>query len=265
MHLALLLVALLAYCASAAFRIAKWGPRPWVGKVGLACAVLAVLAHVGAIAWVWVQGGRIPVSDSGDSVALISVGIGIGALLLQPKERGEVLAGVLSSLAAVLLGVGLLLPSASAETDAVLSNVFFPIHALATFVGISSFALSFGVSAVFLLVRWRLKRKRLRGLGGLPSMESLDQLNTRCVIVGFLSLTLGIAAGGGWASAHGSGGLGPVVWITLVLWVWYAVAVMLRVVGGWRGKVTAQLSVFGFVGMLVSLGSVLLFSQGWHP
>lgn len=269
MHLALLLVALLAYCASAAFRIAKWGPRPWVPKAGMACAVLAVLAHLSAIGWVWAQEGRIPVSDIGDSVALISAGIGVGALLLRPKERGEVLAGVLSSLAAVLLGVGLLLPSASAETDAVLSNVFFPIHALATFVGISSFALSFGVSAVFLLVRWRLKRKRLRGLGGLPSMESLDQLNTRCVVLGFLSLTLGIAAGGGWASANGAvglgDGLGPVVWITLVLWAWYAVAVLLRVVGGWRGKITAQLSVFGFAGMLVSLGSVQLIIQGWHP
>jgi len=264
-YLALLLVALLAYCASAALRIAKWGPRPWVIQAGGAFAVLAVLAHLSAIACSWVQSGRIPLSDSGDSVALISVGIGIGALLLQPKERGEVLAGVLSSLAAVLLGVGLLLPSARAGTDAVLSSVFFPIHALAIFVGITSFSLSFGVSSVFLLVRWRLKRKRLRGLGGLPSMESLDQLNTRCVVVGFLSLTLGIAAGGGWASAHGGGVLGPVVWITLVLWAWYALAVMLRLVGGWRGKVTAQLSVFGFAGMLLSLGSVLLLSQGWHP
>ena len=265
MHLVLLLVALLAYCASAAFRIAKWGPRPWVQKAGVVCAVLAVLAHVSAIGLSWLQGGGLPVSDIGGSVALISAGIGIGSLLLRPKERGEVLAGVLSSLAAVLLGVGLLLPGAGDQTDAVLSNVFFPIHALATFVGISSFALSFGVSAVFLLVRWRLKRKRFRGIAGLPSMESLDQLNTRCVVVGFLSLTLGIAAGGGWASAHGSSGLGPVVWITLVLWAWYAFAVLLRVVGGWRGKITAQLSVFGFAGMAVSLGSVLLISQGWHP
>ncbi len=265
MHLILLLVALLAYCTSAAFRIAKWGTRPWVAKAGWISAVLAVLAHLGALGWVWADNGRLPISDSGDSVALIAAGIGVGALLLRPKERGEVLAGVLSSLAAVLLGVGLLLPSVSAETDAVLSNVFFPIHALATFVGISSFALSFGVSAVFLLVRSRLKRKKLRGLSGLPSMESLDQLNTRCVVVGFLSLTLGIAAGGGWASAHGSGGLGPVVWITLVLWGWYALAVVLRVVGGWRGKITAQLSVAGFTGMLLSLGSVLMISQGWHP
>ena len=101
MYLALLLVALLAYCASAALRIAKWGPRPWVIQAGGAFAVLAVLAHLSAIACSWVQSGRIPLSDSGDSVALISVGIGIGALLLQPKERGEVLAGVLSSLAAV--------------------------------------------------------------------------------------------------------------------------------------------------------------------
>ncbi|MED5372569.1 MAG: cytochrome c biogenesis protein CcsA [Myxococcota bacterium] len=265
MHVPLYILALVAYSAAAALRIARWGNRSWVPRAAWVSAVVGVLAHLGAISSLAVVAGGLPISGPGDSVALIAGGIGIGTLLVRPKERGEVLSGVLSSLAAVMLGVALLLPSQAVEPNAGLAQVFFPLHALATFVGLSCFALAFGVSVMFLVVRRRLKAKQLSGLGGLPSMEALDTLNTQTVAVGFLSLTLGIAAGGAWAASVGSTGLGAVVWITLVLWGWYAVAVLVRVVGGWRGKLSAQLSVMGFVGMLISLGAIVGITQGWHP
>ena len=175
------------------------------------------------------------------------------------------LSGVLVSLASVLVGTSMLLPPQTPSEASPLASVWFPIHAIAVFVGLASFACAFGVSCVFLVVRQRLKRKDFSDLGRLPSLEGLDQLNTRFVVAGFLSLTLGIAAGGGWAASMGGGsGLGPTVAVTLVLWAWYALAVLVRVVGRWRGRLAAAFSVGGFVGMVVSLGAVMTLLRGWH-
>ncbi len=41
-------------------------------------------------------------------------------------------------------------------------------------------------------------------------------------------------------------------------------AVMVRVVGGWRGRLAAHFSLVGFLGLLVCLGSIVAISRGWH-
>jgi ABC-type transport system involved in cytochrome c biogenesis permease subunit len=260
--------ALLCYLAVAGTRLVDpHKPAPWLPRaldVGLG---LGLLTHLGGLVAMWVASSEPPIRAAGGSVAIIAMVIGVGGFFVRPRDGQGVLAGVHVALVAVLLGISLLLPRAvSHEATPALATVWMPVHALSLFVGISSFALGFGVSIVYLWVRKRLKSKQLVGLDRLPSLDSLDMLNTRCVVVGFLALTLGIAAGGLWAITKESPpeGLGEAVWATLIAWGWYAAAVLVRVVGGWRGRLAAHFSVMGFIGMLVSLGGILILNQGWH-
>lgn len=261
------MVALVAYLVVAGVRLFDPEDEPsWLGRVLDGALVLGLGAHLAALGLLVWRTGELPVHTAGASTASVAAVVGIGALALRPRRQGDILAGVHVALVAVLLGLSLLMPTEVHSPDESLATFWLPIHAVSTFLGISAFGLAFGISLVYLLVRRRLKSKKLMGLGRLPAIDTLDRLNARCIVAGFLALTVGIATGGLWAltKATPPGGLGPTVWATLFAWAWYAAAVLVRIVGGWRGRLAAHFSVFGFVGMVASLGGIVVVLQGWH-
>ncbi|MCP4803876.1 MAG: cytochrome c biogenesis protein CcsA [Proteobacteria bacterium] len=263
----LFMVALVAYLAVAGVRLGDPETKPpWLPFILDGILAVGLVAHAAALGLGVYRTGELPVHSAGPSIASLAMVVGIGALALRPRKQGEILAGVHVALVAVLLGLSLLMPVPTHNPEPALASVWLPIHAVSTFLGISSFGLAFGISIVYLKVRQRLKSKKLAGLGRLPAIDTLDRLNTHCILAGFLALTVGIASGGLWAFTKETGpsGLGPTVWATLLAWGWYAAAVLVRVVGGWRGKVAAQFSVVGFAGMVLSLGGILIALQGWH-
>jgi len=259
------MAALVGYIVVAAVRIVGRQRRRWVSVIAEVILWLGLLLHLAGLSSMAFVAGALPVHTPGASIALLASAIALAAGFLRFRARTEVLSGVLISLAAVMLGTSMLLPQGGSQGDSMLGTVWFPIHALGVFVGMASFACAFVVSSLYLVVRKQLKTKQLGNLGRLPSLEGLDRLNTRFVVAGFLALTIGIAAGGAWAASVGGGsGLGPTVSVTLALWGWYAVAVLVRVVGRWRGRLAAAFSCGGFLGMVVSLGVVMTLLHGWH-
>lgn len=266
MEVLLFAVALGGYLVVALGRVPGGSPRPrWVERVCDGALWLAVFAHLGGLGLLVARTGRPPVTTPGASLASLSAVIALGNIGLRRLPRGGPLEGLVASLSVALLGLGLILPNDVGPPTAT-SGLWFPLHAAMIFLGLGGFALSFGASVLFLLVRRRLKLKRLDGLARLPSLDALDQLNTRLIVLGFLALTAGIGAGGLWAASLGehTEALGPTVYITLMLWGWYAAAILLRVVGGWRGRLAAHFSLVGFTGLLVGLGATLLWTRGWH-
>lgn len=267
MEALLFMVALVAYLVVAGVRLFDPAPRPgWLPRLLDVLLFAGLAAHVGALGLVSHRTGELPVHSAGESVAALAAVVGLGALAVRPRQQAEILGGVHVALVAVLLGMSLLMPTPIHSPDESLATFWLPIHAVSTFLGISAFGLAFGISLVYLLVRRRLKTKKLAGLARLPAIDTLDRLNTRCILAGFLALTIGIGTGGLWAATKATppGGLGPTVWATLLAWGWYAAAVLVRVVGGWRGRLTAHFSVFGFTGMVLSLGAILVVMQRWH-
>lgn len=266
MEYLLFAVALGGYLVVALGRVPGGSARPrWVGQICDFALWIGVLAHVVGLALAVNRTGRLPVTTPGASLASLSAVVAIGNLALRRLPRGGPLEGLVAALSVAMLGLGLILPN-DVGPPVASSGVWFPIHAAMIFLGLGGFALSFGASVLFLVVRRRLKLKRLDGLGRLPSLDALDILNTRLIVLGFLALTAGIGAGGLWAASLGehTDALGPTVYITLLLWGWYAVAIVLRVVGGWRGRLAAHFSLVGFTGLLVGLGATLLWTRGWH-
>jgi ABC-type transport system involved in cytochrome c biogenesis permease subunit len=193
----------------------------------------------------------------GIMVACASIGVG----------RLRSLGMVLAPLAVVTLGTSLVVPhsrvAALAETG---PSPWLPVHLGLMFAGLAGFALSFAVGIAYLVVRRQLKSRQFGALGRLPPLEVLDRIQFRSTLFGFVFLTLGIGAGGAWAAASLEEPwlLDAKVGFTVVLWLWYGVALQVRIVAGLRGRWQALFSIVGFAGMVFSLVAMNFLVSGWH-
>ncbi len=110
---------------------------------------------------------------------------------------------------------------------------------------------------MYLLQERQLKSKSLGTMYyRLPSLEFLDSLGHRALLVGFPLLTVGLLTGALYAQA--AWGLvltwDPALVLSLLAWLIYAGLLQARLTAGWRGRRAALLAVVGF-GIL--LGAVV--------
>ncbi|MBT3219076.1 MAG: cytochrome c biogenesis protein CcsA [Proteobacteria bacterium] len=230
-----------------------------------AVALVGIVAHLTALVltafWSEHTSGGFP-----GALSMIAVGVAIAYVIVGTK-RMQALGMLLAPLALVLLGTALVVPrhEVSALETTIQASPWLPIHMGLVFSGIAGFALSFAVGILYLWVRHRLKNKRFSGLGNLPSLEKMDRIQYRAMLFGFIFLTLGIGAGGIWASVSPivAWTFDPKVVFTLMIWLWYGIALQLRLAGR-RGHWTATFSVVGFLSLLFSLVGVNFLLSGWH-
>jgi ABC-type uncharacterized transport system permease subunit len=96
----------------------------------------------------------------------------------------------------------------------------------------------------------QLRQKKIGGLfQRLPSLDTLDTLGFRMVIVGFPLLTLGVVTGTLWAVRLDPEAppIGATQTMGLVEWALFAAILLLRAVAGWRGRRAAIGTMMGFV------------------
>jgi ABC-type transport system involved in cytochrome c biogenesis permease subunit len=92
----------------------------------------------------------------------------------------------------------------------------------------------------------------------LPSLEFLDGLGHRALLVGFPLLTIGLVTGALQAQAAWGRVLtwDPTLVLSLLAWVMYAGLLQARLTGGWRGRKAALLAVVSFCALLVTFVGV---------
>ena len=56
----------------------------------------------------------------------------------------------------------------------------------------------------------------------------------------------------------------PKIWFTLIIWLWYGIALQVRLVAGWRGRWSAIFSIVGFGGLMSSLVLTNVLIRSWH-
>jgi len=197
-------------------------------------------------------------------LALVLVGM---FLLVQLRRPLVALGAVVSPLAfgltlaadAVYRGVRPLPP--------VLDSAWLPVHVVLSVLGDAVFALAFSASLLYLVQERRLKARRTPGvLRYLPSLETLDRVNYRCLVWGLILLTLGIVSGIVWA--HTAWGRfwsrDPKLVFSLVTWAIYVVLLQGRMTAGWRGRWAATLTIAGFAVIVFSLVGVNVLALGNH-
>jgi cytochrome c-type biogenesis protein CcsB len=247
-----------------------------VGKVAGGLSWVTLLIHTAAILLRWVESyqlgiGHAPLSNMYESLVFFSWCIALLCLLWEWKLRSRVLGAFAMPFAFLFIAYASLVPGVSDRIDPLvpaLQSNWLHAHVITCFLSYSSFALSCAVSVMYLLkLRKKEKGQKEAGLMALfPSLESLDALVYKTVVVGFPLLTIGIVTGAAWANyAWGSyWSWDPKETWSLITWFVYAIFLHARFTREWRGKRTAALSIIGFSAVIFTYFGVNYVLSGLH-
>ncbi len=131
-------------------------------------------------------------------------------------------------------------------------------HAAVAILSYGAFALAGVCSAMYLAQERQLKTRQLnRSFLLMPSIEQLDQITVRLVILGLVMLSAGIVGGAISYQSTGEASTGKILMVGVV-WVLYAGLVSVRYGLAWRGRRVAWLAVFSFAVVLIALWSLRL-------
>jgi cytochrome c-type biogenesis protein CcsB len=236
-------------------------------KYGGLTLALAFLFHTGTILSRIVQGWRAPFANLHESLSFfVWCVVGI-FFFLNWMYRIGALGIIVSAFASVLMVAALAQDTKIAALPPVLQSYWFPIHGLLSFAGEAIFGLAFAAGVVYLFQEARVKKKVGQGSWrALPSLEVLDDVNYRCLSLGFPLLTAGIVTGSVWASyAWGSyWSWDPKETWSLITWLIYAAFLHQRLNVGWRGRKAAMMAIVGFVSVVFTFLGVNLLFPGLH-
>ncbi len=148
-----------------------------------------------------------------------------------------------------------------------LQSSWLPVHAGVSVMAYGFLALAFCGGLMYLLLERELKSKKFGYFfSRFPSLDSLDQLNTHCITVGFVFLTFGIVTGSVWArQAWGTyWQWDPKETWSLITWMLYLVQIHQRFTVGWRGRRAAVMAIVGFASVVFTLWGVNYLLGGVH-
>jgi len=263
------LACMLFYLAGVIFHyrpILSWGTYTGFGTLGIQTA--AILLR-------WKESydlgyGHAPLSNLYESLVFAAWAIMLIYLVMELRSRQRTL-GVFPALFAFL---AMAYASFSTGIDSkiqpllpALKSNWLIAHVVTCFLGYAAFAVSCGISFLYLLRKTQTDNPGPKGFFAiLPEARQLDEFNYQMILFGFLWLSLGIITGSVWAnSAWGTyWSWDPKETWSLITWFIYAALLHARTLQGWRGTRVAWLSLVGFGCVLFTYFGVNFLLSGLH-
>jgi ABC-type transport system involved in cytochrome c biogenesis permease subunit len=252
--------------------------RPWVpsrmrGAAALAWVAAGLLAQT---LFLWHRAATAvaaPLSSEQDwffVAAWMLVVVDLGLAATRPKVSFGLF---LLPLALALIGAGAWWASTQPLARPSASRVWGTIHGVAILLATVAVLVGFVAGVMYLVQSRRLKRKWLAGGPGLPSLEWLEQANSRAIVASVVLLGVGIAAGMVLNLIHIRDPQArlpwtdPVVASTWLMFFWLSAAVVALAFyrPARRGRKVAYLTLVGFVFLVIMLAAGLLAqSRHWE-
>jgi HemX protein len=155
------------------------------------------------------------------------------------------------------------------ETNELLTNNIFAVHASTSIMGYTALALGAIYSLMYIIQNNNLKKRKLGNLFlQLPALTYLEKMSVRSVITGIILLGIGILLGHYLAYVNVQiGEFWPKdikVIISDVVWLLYVMGFILMKIKKWRGEKMAYLSLYGFILLIVGGGIIIYMSESFH-
>ena len=262
------------YAAAAAAYLAHFSrPDKRAGRLATALLGGAALAHTFLIGMQTMEAGYAPLVGTTAAISAFVWLLGLAYLYVEltTDERA------MGAFVTVLLAALAVLPALNPLTDerpALLRSPLFTVHVLSMLFAYASFALAFVLGITYVLLFKEIKAKHLGFFyKRLPSLQTLDMMNARAVVVGWLFLTCGLVIGGVWAMQIGESTdpraqamtvADPKIVVALLSWAMYSFALVARRAIGWSGRRAAYMSAIGFIIVLLNLVPVGYFLTRSH-
>ncbi|MBI2890206.1 MAG: cytochrome c biogenesis protein CcsA [Nitrospirae bacterium] len=232
-------------------------------NLGLGGVLLGLFLQLLALGWRFSEVGYLPIASFHEAMSFFLWCVLAAFALLQIRYPLAILGSFLSPLALVFL---LLAVSASKQPSAahIPGGPLFALHVVVSFLGEGAFAIACAGAVMYLMQEHYLKRKDFGALyNRLPSLTTVERLNTACLWMGFLFLTAGV--GMGFVIAHrewaGAWHWDPKLVFSLAVWLLLALALAARRLQGWSGRRSAWLMVVTFTAVMFTLLGVNFLSD----
>jgi ABC-type transport system involved in cytochrome c biogenesis permease subunit len=232
--------------------LAKWSTRgAWV-------------LHSVSLVWLTVHMGRAPVYSLFEFASVFTWSLVSFYIALEYMRDNQAAGSFLLPVIAMVQVAGVALPKSTEGFVQEYPASLIGWHVGVTMMGYGFFVASFVAGALYLLQERNLRRKNFSPLYyRLPSLEALDIWGGRFVYIGLPLLTVGMAAGMGFAHVEWSHfwQADPKVVATMVIWMIYCGYLAMRKLWGWGGRKAAWWSVAGMAGLLINYFVVNMLSQ----
>jgi len=268
-------LATFAYLFATFFYVAYLAFRTrMVGNIATGFAVLGVIVHATAKILRWVESyrlgiGHAPLSNMYESMSFFALCVMVAYLIVEWKFKAKTLGAVVAPIAFIILAANtLFFPNEIKPLVPALQSNWLLYHVITSFVSYGAFAVSFGISILY-LVKMRAEQRGLKEgslIGMFPALKVLDEVNYKSIAVGFPLLSLGIITGAAWANyAWGTyWSWDPKETWSLITWFIYAAYLHARLTRGWQGKRAAILSIIGFAAVIFTYFGVNFLLSGLH-
>ena len=265
--MAIYLIAFLGYLI---FTVTK---MKFYGIFATLLLAVGLLFHSGGLVLRWIEThqtgyGYVPLSNMYESLIFFSWTIVMVYLILEFRYQQKVIGVFVTPFAFLAIALTSIIPGVESTITPLvpaLQSNWLTIHVTTCFFGYASFAVSFGISILYLIREKQEVQKSVQGTW-LPSTSTLDEVNYKSIVIGFPMLTLGIITGAAWANyAWGSyWSWDPKETWSLITWFVYAAFLHARFTRDWRGRKAAVLSIVGFAAVLFTYFGVNYLISGLH-
>ncbi|MFW2390373.1 MAG: cytochrome C assembly family protein [Polyangiales bacterium] len=224
--------------------------------------VAALGAHLAFLLLEGPSPGELPLADISQILSISSFGIGIAFLLASYRFDVTILGAFIVPLSLMLFlasGLG----SSYAPVSPRVESAVLTLHIGANVLGLIAFALAFAAGLAYILQERLLRQRKLSGVfQRLPSLDVLDTMGLRAVLVGFPLLTFGMITGTFWLLRSGGSAFFVSQALGLIAWAIFAGVIVLRVAAGWQGRKAALGTMMGFVFTLLVLAGYAVRAAG---
>jgi len=268
--LALYAAALVAYAWHFAQRNAL------VGRTATTLLIFAAFAHTFVIGMQTMEVGHVPIAGTTSAISTFVWLLALAYLYIEMTTDERAMGVFILPLLVALQTIPALRPSVEAQSD-VLRGPLFGIHVSSLLFAYASFALACVIGITYVLLFKEIKAKHLGFFyARLPSLQMLDRMNQRAIVIGWIFLTIGLIVGGIWAAqARGGYGAGdprvqamslqdPKIFVALLCWIVYSFELFAARRIGWGGRRAAYLSAIGFVIVLFNFVPISYFFSRSH-
>ena len=246
-----------------------------IGRSATALLVAGVLAHTFVIGMQTMEVGHLPVAGATSAISTFVWLLALSYLYVEMTTDERAMGVFILPLLVALQVIPALRPVE--DRAAVLQGPLFGVHVWSLLFAYASFALACVIGITYVLLFKEIKAKHLGFFyARLPSLQVLDRMNQRAIVIGWIFLTIGMIVGTVWAAqARGGYGAGdprvqamslqdPKIFVALGCWVVYSFELFAARRIGWGGRRAAYLSALGFAIVLLNLVPISYFLTRSH-
>ncbi len=257
-HFPLHLTLLAYFCSFIGFMVYLFIRQRHIFVIAMSFAVIGFLGNTASLALRSMETGHGPYFNLHEIFLFSPWLLVITFLIVEFRYKIEDLGSLVMPVIVVLFSLAFFAPDIQEELPAFL--MWPTLHRTLSFIGYAHFAILFCVSIMYLVQEDQLKRKQFGSLyQRLPSLELLDDVNHKSLIIGYAfftsgfvtgSLSMAVVSGGSFFTWSLSSTL-PLV----ITWVIFTTLFLSRIIFGYRRK---PFAVWSLIASLAVSGALLI-------